>query len=63
MSTPQRLAAVRAERGLTGDPRVRRVRHGVRDQFLVMVFSALLSLALAGLLALLLATVLEIGHP
>ena len=63
MSSPQRLASVRAERGLTGDPRVRRVRHGVRDQLLVMVFSAAFSLALAGLLALLLATVLQIGRP
>lgn len=62
MSSPQRLASVRAERVLTSDPRVRRVRHGVRDQLLVMLFSAVLSVALAGLSALLLATVLEIGR-
>lgn len=62
MSSPQRIATIRAERGLTGDPRVRRVRHGLRDQLLVMILSAMLSLALAGLMALLLTTVLAIGR-
>ena len=63
MSSQQRFAAVHAQRVLTSDPRVRRVRPGVRDQLLVMLFSVMLSLALAGLLAVVLATVLKIGRP
>ena len=63
MSSQQRLAPVHAQRVLTSDPRVRRVRHGVRDQLLVMVFSGALSLALAGLMALVLTSVLQIGRP
>ncbi|MGN6160379.1 MAG: hypothetical protein ACTHOG_01630 [Marmoricola sp.] len=63
MSSSHRLASVRAERAMPSDVRTRRVRHRLRDQLLVMAFSALISLGLAGLLALLLATVLEIGHP
>ena len=63
MSSQQRLASVHAQRVLTSDPRVRRVRHGVRDQLLVMAVSGALSLALAGVTALVLTTVLQIGRP
>ena len=63
MSSQQRLASAHAQRVLTSDPRVRRVRHGVRDQLLVMVFSGALSVALAGLMALVVASVLQIGRP
>lgn len=68
MSSPERTLVAprvpRVPRGTTiGVRPQQRVRHGLRDQILVMVLSAVLSLALAGLLSVLLATVLEIGTP
>lgn len=51
MSSLERLTSLRVQRAQARAAGLQRVRHGVRDQLLVMAFSAGLSLALAFLLA------------
>lgn len=63
MSSLQRLNSLYAQRAEASALRVQRVRHGVRDQILVMVFSASVSLAVGFLLSLLVAHAVGVAKP